>query len=270
MSAQKSLDIHQQELVNIIKAAHSTLAVARKVRSAELARRIRAEKQRIEREAEQALDESAARVKLELDGEVAAHESALDEALIAAYNASVPIRRIALEGFGNRYDGGVHQLYVKLRDDGRIGNRGNYQANGPVSIEDNRTEVFFPEPVNVDGILAEATTIYEPTFTRIAEPLVLVDSPDDPRNTVYADAVTLTLDARDPWFRAIEKNARVGTKYLHATSCTLYLHPATGELVAHESREKGSVTWDHPVARWAVEHPSEALAGFLAAAEAAE
>jgi hypothetical protein len=266
MSEQKTLDIHQQELVNIIKAAHSTLGVARKVRSSELARRIRSEKERIEREAEKAIDESVARVKHELDSEVAAHESALDEALIAAYNALVPIRRIALDGFGNRYDGGAHQLIAKLRDDGRIGNRVGYQGNG-VDIEETRTEVFFPEPVNVESILAEATTIYGASFTALAKPLELIPATatDD---AVTVQAVTLALDARDPWFRSIAKNARAGTVFAKATSCTLYLHPASGELVAHESRETGATTWDHPVARWAKDHRAETLDGFCDVIEA--
>src|SRR5690606_35699317 len=125
--------------------AHKTLALAPKTRVAEIARRTAAEKervdanlrngiQRIEQEAaaaklrlqqetQRSVTESVESVRIDVDREVAVHESNLDEALIAAYNDGVPIRRIALEGFGNRYDGGVQQLLTKLRNDGRIGHR---------------------------------------------------------------------------------------------------------------------------------------------------
>jgi len=266
----KSLDIHQQELVNIIKAAHSTLAVARKVRTSELARRLAAEKETIELAAEKALEESAIRVKLELDAEVAAHESALDEALICAYNENVPVRRIALDGFGNRYDGGVHALFAKLRNDGRLGNRDGYQTNrSNLDIADSHTEVAFPKPVDVDGILTEATTFHTPYFTALPDPIELVPASRS-MDAITAQAVRMSLDSRDPWFRSIAKNARVGTTFADATYCTLYLHPATGELMARESKESGATTWDHPVARWMVEHRVEALKGFHTALVASE
>ena len=254
----KPLDLHQQELVNIVKAAHRTLAVARKTRTTELARRIAEAKLASERRLEREL----VLIKMDLDAEVVAHETNLDEALIAAYSEGVPIRRIAFDGFGNRYDGGVQQLLVKLRADGRLGNREGWQRN---TDEDVEPTVIFPEPVDLSGILAESTTIAEPTFLRLPSPITLVEADAAGEDGVYAEAVLLTLDSRDPWFKRIEKNARPGTPFLHATTVTLYLHPATGELQTFESRETGETFWDHPVARWVKDHPEEALAGFRVA-----
>ena len=263
MSEQKSLDTHQLELVNIIKIAHSTLSIARKVRAAELDRRVNIAKL----DAERALEQALAGIRIALDAEIAVHESALDESLIAAYNANVPIRRIALTGFGNRYDGAVHQLISKLRTDGRVGNRVGYQINGATSIEDSTTRLFFPEPVDIDGILNDASTIAKPIFAALPDRLIIVEAdPSDPVSlNVTVQAVRLEMDARDPWFRSIAKNARPGTPHLTATSCTLYRHPATGQIVTHESRESGAVAWDHPVARWVVDNYSEAAIGFDAA-----
>lgn len=257
MSNQKPLDIHQQELVNLIRAAHQTLALARKTRSTELARRLAEGKLQIEREWEN----RQAAIKMDLDAEVAVHESNLDEAMIGAYNNGVPIRRIALDGFGNRYDGGVQQLFTRLRSDGRVGSRDGFQRNSKESAP----TASFPKPINVEGILNESTTIDGPAFLHLPEPITLVEADPDGQNGVYAEAVTLTMDPRDPYFARIQKNARVGTPYLHATEATLYLHPATGELVTQESRETGDLIWDHPVARWVKDHPEEAREGFEAA-----
>jgi hypothetical protein len=262
MPQQQPLDLHQQELINIIKVAHQTLAIARKTRTRELARRVAEAKLQMEREFEQA----QIRIKEELDAELVAHETNLDNALIAAYDNGVPIRRMALDGFGNRYDGGVQQLLVKLRDDGRLGNRTDWQRNAGERIQ---PEVVFPEPVNVDEILAEAATIKEPTFTALDEPLVLVEPDKRGKNGVTAPAVRLEFDYRDPWFKQIARNARPGTQYKNATFCTLYRHPASGVLTVHESRETGAITWDHPVARWVKDHPTEALDGYRTALQSA-
>lgn len=258
MPQSKPLEPHQQELVNIVKAAHQTLAIARKTRASELARRIAAEKIRLDRE----FEEGQIRIKARLDKELVTHETNLDEALIAAYNNGVPIRRIAFDGFGNRYDGGVQQLLVKLRADGRIGSREGFQRNTRDELD---PTVAFPEPIDVHSILAENTRIDAPTFTLNDEPLVLVEPDENGRDGVSVQAVTLKMDPRDPWFSQIAKSARAGTPYRYDTTCTLYLHPATGALLTFESKETGDVTWDHPVARWVKVHPETALAGFNAA-----
>lgn len=260
------LDLHQQELINIVKSAHHNLAVARKVRLTELARRNAAEKLRIEQEVAAALEASLIRTKQALDEEITAHEVALDDSLIAAYDSGIPVRRIALDGFGNRYEGGVHQLLIKLRADGRLGNRTGYQGRQ----EDDFVEVAFPKPINITEILNEATTLAAPTYTALPEPLVLVHPDENGNDGISVPAVRLEMDARDPWFKQIAKNAREGTPFKNATYCTLYLHPATGELTAVESKEKGAVTWDHPVARRIKAFPDETLAGFNAALEASE
>lgn len=281
------LDNHQQDLINLLKSAHNALSIARKLKPIELSRRIDATRNGAEaaaREAidiakgaydakvalirmarEKAIDESTEGIRQELTAEIVAHESNLDSALIEAYNDAIPIRRIALDGFGNRYDGGVQQLLVKLRADGRIGNREKYQRN----TEGSRAEVAFPKPFDMDATLAEGNNIGEPTFTLLPVELVLVQPDENGQNGMTVPAVRLDMDERDPWFKRIEANARPGTPYKRATYCTLYEHPATEAIVAHESREEGQTFWDHPVARWAQMHYDAAQAGFYDAVSAA-
>lgn len=257
-SAPTPLDKHQQGLVNIVRAAHDNLAVARKTRVTESRRRL--EEARIQ--FQRALDTAHAQIEVELDAELAKHQSALDQAIIAAYEADVPVRRIALDGFGNRYDGAVHQLLRELRADGRVGNRDGYQRNVADEAGHSRRETRFPEPVDVEGILAKSAEVIGPRFEALPHGLVLVEADAAGENEVRVPAVVLSLDERDRWFRKIASNARSHTPFLKATYCTLYEHPATGELMAHESKETGEVTWDHPVARWAKDHPEEARRGF--------
>jgi len=245
------LDPHQQELVNIVSAAHQNLALARQTRSNELARRLAENRIRLQRE----LEESETRIRLNLDREVAFHESALDDALVAAYNSSVPIRRIALEGFGNRYDGGVQQLMGKLREEGRIGTRVGYQRN-TTPAEEIHAKAIFPKALDVQNILTESVLIVPaPAYTKLPDEFELVPG-------INVTAVLIEMDSRDPWFRNIAKNAREGTQYKNATEATLYIHPSTGMLTAFESKETGETIWDHPVARWVKDHPEEARAGF--------
>ena len=247
------LDPHQQELIGITKAAHQTLALARATRTSEHQRRIQLAKI----EAERAFEAAKLRIESDLDFEVAVHGANLDAALIACYEADIPVLRIATDGFGNRYPGGVQQLLVKLRSEGRIGSRTGYQRNSTDELETSTTQVF-PSPVNVEEILNTATTIGEPTFTLLALPLSLI--PGNPEFDVTA--VQLTMDSRDPYFKQIAKNGREGTPYRYATSATLYQHPATGEIIVYESKESGNETWDHPVARFAKTHPEVVQAGF--------
>lgn len=250
-------DTHQQELIDILRTAHRTLAVARKTKGVELDRRIAEEKLRLEG----MLQQAEARIKLELDAEVVAHEMNLDDALIAAYNANIPVRTIAGDGFGNRYDGGVQQLLVKLRADGRVGSRKGWSPS-----EEPIGNAEFPSSTGVADMLLATEEVAAPTFSLRYDPVVLVEeSAEGAGDQVTAPAVVLELDPRDGWFGIIAKNARKGTPYLSATSCTLYEHPATGEITAFESKETGEETWDHPVARWAKVHPEQTRAGFDAA-----
>ena len=277
------LDLNQQELINIIRSAHQALAVARKLKVSETARRTDAHQRNVNlktqdelaairaayemqvhmvRQAQQkTLEEGVERVRQDLEAEIVIHETNLDNALIAGYNSSIPIRRIALDGFRNRYDGGVQQLLTKLRNDGRIGNREDYQRNSSVYS----SETNFPEAVDMESILNQALTVGHPTFTLLPVELVLVEPDENGQNGMSVAAVRLDMDLRDPWFREFDANARPGTKYAKATFCTLYEHPATGMIQAHESREEGQTFWDHPVARWAVVNHEQAQAGFLAA-----
>jgi len=264
MKTAKPLDSRQQDLIEILRIAHRTLAVARKTRNSELERRIQQEKNRLDGE----LFKARARLKMEIDAEIAFHEISLDEALIAAYDADIAVRTISVQGFGNRYDGGVQQLLVKLRADNRVGSRRGWQSDD--GTIDNTAR--FPSPVDVVNLLNESEVIHEPVFIAAEEALVLVQaSSPGAGDEVTTTAVVLQLDARDPWFESIAKKGRVDSPYLKATSCILYIHPATNKLAAYESKETGEETHDHPVARWAKVHPDEALAGFDAAiAEASE
>ena len=261
IQSRRPLDRHKQELVGIVKAAHQTLSVARRTRAGELQRRTAEARKRIQTEAERQVDEAEARIRIELESEVAEHESALDESLIAAYDGGVPIRRIALDGFGNRYDGAVHALLRDLRADGRLGSRTGYQRN---TLEDGglEPETAFPSPIDVESILEGTRRIAEPSFTILEGGLLLVEGDALGNDEMRVPAVRLELDPYDPWFKKIEKNAREGTPFIRANHCTLYEHPATGKIMAHESNETGGVTWDHPVARWAKEHKTETRDGF--------
>lgn len=242
----------QQELLRIVRAAHDNLIVARQVRLSEITRRLAEARIEFERE----LANAEARIRREIDHEIAAHESAEDEAVIAAYEAGIPVRRIALDGFGNRLDGAVHAKLRDLRHEGRVGN---------VS-KDGENVSTFPQPIDVSGLLLESNQIKEPTFRALPTPLELVEpSSPDAADGVYVDAVLLTMDDRDAYFARIAKNMRKGTPFAKATAATLYLHPHSGALTVLESKEKGDILWDHPVARWVKDHPAEARAGFDAA-----
>jgi hypothetical protein len=260
-SSPQPLDYDQQRLITIIKSTHTNLAVARKTRVAEIERRTAAAKRAIQAEYEGRIEAATEAIKLDVDGEIAHHESSLDEALIAAYNAGIPIRRMALDGFGNRFDGAVHQMLRDLRTDGRLGNRVGYQRNTSDAL-DGETAVEFPKPVDIETMLSDVVTVQAPVFTREPRKLVLVEADANGENEVSVDIVLLEMDPRDPYFKSIHPNARPGTPFLRATTATLYKHPATGALMVHESKEEGDVLWDHPVARWVKDHPEEAHVGF--------
>lgn len=261
-----TLDQTQADIVAVIKATHETLILARQTRAAELSRRIAAAKLAAKQEYERRIAQIETVEKLRIDAEIAEHAAAQDEALIAAWNANVPIRRMALDGFGNQYDGAVQQLLAALRDDGRIGSKRGYQRNNTPADEITPT-IAFPEPIDVESVLEERTNISEPVFEEKENGLMLVEeSAPGANDGIQVNAVTITMDPRDPWFASIAKNARPGTPYAKATTATLYLQPHSGELAVFESQETGDIYWDHPVARWVKEHPIEALDGFMSVA----
>jgi hypothetical protein len=254
----RPLDEHQQKLVAIVKAAHQNLAIARKTKAQEYQRRTSLMRAELEMELLRKIDEGNERIRLELDAEVTAHEGSLDDSLIAAYNAGIPVLRIAREGFGNRYPGGVQQLLVKLRNDGLIGSTVGQQRNTNDGIT---PTIAFPKAIDVEATINEANTISAPVFTLLPDRLELV--PGDP--TFSVAAVQVNMDPRDPWFKHIEANARPGTPYKRATDCTIYLHPATGDLTVYESKEEGETLWDHPVARWVYTHLEEVMSSYRVA-----
>ena len=251
-NAPKPLTIEQQQLINVVKATHDTLILARRLKAQEVERRL--DEARIQHERDWAKTE--AQIRIDMDREITAHASAQDEAVIVAYNHDIPVRRIALEGFGNRLDGAVHSILRDLRKDGRVGNAVGYQG-GRDSNTAVEAGVVFPETVQVEEILSDALVIQDVEFS-LGETLELV--PGAPEYN--AQSVIVSLDIRDPYRRRIEKNARPGTPFMHALTATLYRHPATGELMVLESNEEGDVYWDHPVARWVKDHREQAESEF--------
>ena len=245
----KPLDTHQQRLVNIIVQAHKNLALARKAKVSETERRIDEARIRHAR----LLEQAELAVRYDVEKEIEQHAAALEESVIAAYEAEVPIRRIALDGFGNRHDGAVHAMLRELRKDGRVGNRGS-----------ETTAVSFPPAIDFNEAINAVNEIQEPKFELMADPLVLVPA-TNPEDEVTVQAVKLTMDARDPFFREIAADARPNTPFKDAVTCTLYLHPFSGELTTHESKETGEMIWDHPIARWVKKNRDEALSGFKSA-----
>lgn len=258
MANAKPLDPHQRELVNIVKAAHRTLGLARSTKQAEQERRLQEAKFKAARDWEKI--EFA--IRDDMDREITAHASNLDEALIAAYNAGIPMLQIAREGFGLQFAGTVQQKIVKLRNDGRVGNRVGYHPNEP------NTEVVFPEPVDVTAVLAEATEIEPPVFKRWStedEPYVIIPATATEDAITTTNAVMVTMDARDPYFRTIQDQASFSANR-DPRPVILYLNPYNAdELVAAEYSLDPTQRWMNPVAFWLAEHPAEARMGFDAA-----
>lgn len=260
-----NLDQAQADVIAVVRAAHQTLILARQTRSAELARRIAMAKQSAKHEYERQIEAIEIGEKLRIDAEIAQHASAQDDALIAAWNANIPVRRIAIDGFGNQYDGAVSQLLNALRDEGRIGSKTGYQRN-TTPADEIMPEIAFPEPIDVEAVLEERTTIHAPLFSAKEDGLWLVhESEPGKGDGINVDAVTVTMDPRDPWFNEIAKNMRPNSPFAKATTATLYLQPSDGKLAVYESKETGDTYWDHPVARWVKDHSVEAMAGFVAA-----
>lgn len=255
MAVSRPLAPHEQELVGIVKAAHMNLLTARKLRVTETERRIAEARLKHER----AWSAIEAQIRLDIDYEITQHEAADDEALIAAYQAGIPVRRIALDGFGNRLDGAVHAKLRELRADGRIGNiTAHHHGAGAPTESELEPVVAFPQPVEVEALLAETAEVREPIYDLLGKPLTLVEpSAPGADDAVTVPAVKITLDERDPYLQTIAGHMRKGTQYEGSYQATFYIHPATGEVTCWESKETGETLWDHAVARYAKDHKDE-------------
>lgn len=252
----RPLTEYQEELLATVKATRKTAEVARRMKEREASRRIAEAKIQAQRD----WDAIEAAIRIDVADEIAQHVSASDEALIAAYNAGVPVRRIALDGFGNRHDGNVHAALKALRIDGRVGNAVGYQLRNDSTEE---RSVEFPQLIDIETVLAEKAVIDEPMVTPLDGKLTLVEeSRPGADDGIYVDAAVVKMDSRDPYFNTIKGNAREGTPYLHATTATIYLHPGDGRLVCHESTEAGELIWDHPVARFVKEYNDQVREEF--------
>jgi hypothetical protein len=262
MAAPKPLDSHQRELVNLIKAAHRNLGLARDTRKAEEARRLHEAKLQAARDWEKI----AFGIRDDLDRELTEHASALDEALIAAYEAGVPVRAIALQGFGNQFDGGVQGKLRDLRQDGRLGMRHGHQRNKQDAVE---SHVAFPTPIDVEAVLEEATTVALPTFEPIGR-YVLFEATAKEAEVAVDQAVLVTMDSRDPFFRDIEEQASFSADR-GSLSVVLYDNPfKPGELRAPGLNLDPKERWMNRVAYWVALHPVEAREQFDAAVSSAK
>lgn len=244
MASQKPLDPQQNQLVGLIRVAHTNLQVAHRSRSSELARRLRENKLRIERD----LEQTEAAIKINIDYEMAQHQSSLDETIIAAFNAGVPIRRIALDGFGNQYDGQANARLVKLRDEGRVGTKINYQRGSTPNLE----EVVFPQPVVFEQLLSEATVVAEPAFKYLG--------PTEAADGTMVGAVTLTIDGRDPWLKTVQDRKAYGAT--HSLSVVLFINPYRDNLMAFDASLDPELRWDNAAAYWVATHAETARASF--------
>lgn len=243
------LDAHQTELLNLVKVSHANLLLARQVRAAEAGRRRKVAKIEVER----ILESKLAQIDVDLENEMAAHASAEDEALIAAFEAGIPQRRIALDGFGNQYDGAVVQKLVKLREDGRIGNKIGYQRNN--RAPEDSAQVVFPEPFDIDTELAEAQQIPDIDFQYAG----IYEAADGSE----VDSVNVIIDKRDPWIRAAHQFKAFGAT--DSLVVTIFLNPYRDELVAVDETLDPDKKWNNVAAYWVAKHPTEARTAYNAA-----
>lgn len=246
----------QEKILATLKAANQSHQLARRTKTNEIARRISEAKIEMQRK----LEETEELIRINIANEIAQHASNADEALIAAYNAGITVRVIARDGFGNRHDTNVHALLRKLREDSRVGNVVGFQERSDGTTD---RQIVYPEPVNMDQIILEATQIADPEVILHEEPFELLP-PSSPgaNDGVTVQAATIKLDHRDNYLASIRGNARKGSPYTAATTATIYIHPGSGQLVAHESREEGDLIWDHPIARFVKDHNDEVREEF--------
>jgi len=225
------LNTEQELLLDATSAAYATARIAKNIANVEIKRR---------------LAEANAQIQIDVEREIAQHEAELDEAIIAAIEGGVPALQIAIRAFGAKSPMGVYKRVWALRDDGRL-NPSLVINNIPIRPAD----TAMPESPEV----AKMISVQPPSFTPEEVPYEVAPG-------IRVSTVRLQLDARDPWFRDVADRLRPGTPFKRADHCILYRHPNTDEILAIESREVGDTMVDHPVARWALEHPDEVVAAF--------
>lgn len=246
------------------------LAAARKARiDYEVAKRSRA--QAIELK----VNELRAQVIVQVDDAINAHARALDDAMLAAVDAGVPIRRIAFDAFGARHDASVRRMIHEALADRRrhqheIGEVSGNDAEEPVALSDlppmeveiERGEIAITEVDLPSHILGNDAPVGAPRFTLVEVEHVLYE---DGTERVTVPTVRVELDPLDPWIPQVREFARKGSEHRNTTVCTIYRNPGTGKMIALESSEPGSTFYDHLAARWVKDHQDEASAGYDAA-----
>lgn len=228
------------EAIAFVREARIRLAIAKKVRTSEIATRTEALK---------------AKVAIEVDAEIAKHEEALNVALLNAYELDASVRRISMEAFDSAFDAPVRRIFESLRQDGRWTPRGRLSGRGVEMTDD---EFKMPEPMELEEI-SRNTAIQPPKFTFL-EAGRLLGAFDD--GEIRADIVELELDPRSSFLREVIGSLRPGTPFATATKTTLMRHAATGKIISLDSNEVGESMVDHPVARWAILNPETVAQHF--------
>lgn len=193
-----------------------------------------------------------ARITLEVNDQVAALDVQLDDAMIAAVDAGVSIRRIAIDAMGATHDGSVRRMIHEALADRR--NEELDSVTGGVSGNS-----LIPEVALDIERARQQQPVGAPRFTLHTAEHVLYEDQDQ---RIVAPTVTLELDPFDPWIATMSENGRKGSETLSATVCTIYRNPGDGKIVALESRESGTTFYDHLAARWVKDHQAEAAAGY--------
>lgn len=235
----KPLTPGQQVALSNVRTARISHEVAKRTRRAEIDRR---------------MADVEARIAIEVDARITALDVELDEALLAAVDAGVSIRRIAHEAMNASHDGSVRRMIHEALEDRRNEEldehagkvvSGNPQAQEIAALDLERSREEHP--------------IGAPRFTLDKAEYVLYE---DSTDRITAPTARLELDPFDPWIASVRENGRKGSEFLSATECTIYRNPGDGKIVALESKEVGSTFYDHLAARWVKDHQAEAAAGY--------
>lgn len=264
MPAPKPLTPAQASALVAIREARVLRDVARRNRSLEIERR---------------LADVKARIAIEVDDQITALERSLNEAMVAAVEQGVSIRRIAFDAMGATYDGSVRRIIHEAMADARRGSLDEAEAeyrsrfggegDGASQFEPDAPPVsgnsFIPEPIwaQADGL---QPPVGGPRFTLVDPEHILFD---DGSERITVPTVAVEIDPLDPWILEVRENGRKGSEFLNATTCTIYRNPGTGKMVALESREDGASFYDHLAARWVKDHQEQASAGYDEAIERA-
>lgn len=243
----RQLTPNQQELLTGVREARMTLVEARKSKPAEIDRRAAllavqiAEAEARLAEEKRNIAAAKARLAAEVEDDINLLEIAFDDALLAAVEAGVPIRRIAIDALGTPHDASVRRMIFEAQADGRENVvSGNSLIPKPPESPRASLPVGGPRFTLVDADY----TLYDDGAERYSAPTVLVE-----------------LDPLDPWIGTMLDKGIKGSPDLTNTVCTMYRNPGTGQMRTLED-DPGSEFYTHLAARWVKEHQAEAASGY--------